>query len=355
LTPGPPWSLPTGGGRVSPGVQCPHLKALVSISPRGFPNHGGTGRICQKRMGVAAYAMRRGTTPLRGGLNVRFYSLNAFPTGFRRPHCRRRGPRRPRTRPASYPPTPAPPWHPRRRCPPSPVFVTLPVSTSCGGWLRECGRSAVLGGVVGDVVLPAAPDDADPGSREDAHGVWVVFAGCACLVVDVCCPGAFVSAVVGEGGHGLAESFVAGPSEMHRLVFARGFGDRCAAGEGGDRRVRRRPTLEPTDTTPRRHQQPQQAQPQRGYHLPHQAHSTPPTYRHHPTAPVGAAGTRIIRGADMRCTHAQAGSHIGLPVLDLIRPFGCVGRRPPGAVSSSTDSEQRAVFQGAQHGQTSGG
>lgn len=34
---------------------------------------------------------------------------------------------------------------------------------------------AVSGGVVGLVVLPAAPDDQEPGSGEDAGGVRVVF------------------------------------------------------------------------------------------------------------------------------------------------------------------------------------
>jgi hypothetical protein len=41
----------------------------------------------------------------------------------------------------------------------------------------------VLGGVVGGDVLPAAPDDVDPGAGEDAHGVRVVLTaaqGLAC-------------------------------------------------------------------------------------------------------------------------------------------------------------------------------
>src|SRR5437588_12285901 len=63
----------------------------------------------------------------------------------------------------------------------------------------------------------------------------VVFAGGAGVVVDRGGPGAGVSAVVSEGGHGLTESFVAGPAEVHGFVFAGGFGDWCASGEGGDR------------------------------------------------------------------------------------------------------------------------
>jgi hypothetical protein len=61
--------------------------------------------------------------------------------------------------------------------------MTLPVSTSC----RESGvgdvdRSAVKGGVAGDLALPAAPDDAGPGAGEDSDGVGMVLAGRSGLV-----------------------------------------------------------------------------------------------------------------------------------------------------------------------------
>src|SRR5271156_3467480 len=114
--------------------------------------------------------------------------------------------------------------------------MTLPMSTSGRGrgW-GEFGCCPVLSGVIGDAVLPTAPDDADPSAGKDAHGMWVVFARGSCLVINVRRPGAFVSAVVGENGDGLAESFVAGPAEVHSLVFAGGLGDRCASGQGGNR------------------------------------------------------------------------------------------------------------------------
>jgi hypothetical protein len=44
------------------------------------------------------------------------------------------------------------------------------------GGLLELAEGAVAVGVVGGVVLPAAPDDLGPGSGEDAFGVGVSFA-----------------------------------------------------------------------------------------------------------------------------------------------------------------------------------
>ena len=54
------------------------------------------------------------------------------------------------------------------------------------------------------------------------------------LLVDLGGPGAGVSAVVGEGGHGDAEAFVAGPPEVHGPVFAGRLGDRADPGQRGD-------------------------------------------------------------------------------------------------------------------------
>src|SRR6266516_5422101 len=62
-------------------------------------------------------------------------------------------------------------------------------------------------GVVGGVVLPAAPDDVQPGSGEDAHGVGVVVASAAGAVVDVGGPGAGMAGVAGEVGDGVAQLF----------------------------------------------------------------------------------------------------------------------------------------------------
>src|SRR5215467_6430803 len=116
--------------------------------------------------------------------------------------------------------------------------MTLPVSTSsrrlADGLLCEYCCGAVQGWVVGGVVLPAAPDDADPGAGEDADGVGVVFAGGTGLVVDAGGPGAGVAAVVGVDGDGPAEPLVAGPAEVHGAVLAGFPGDGGDPGEGGD-------------------------------------------------------------------------------------------------------------------------
>src|SRR5487761_650497 len=104
--------------------------------------------------------------------------------------------------------------------------MTLPMSTSCRFGLGERGCGTVFGGVVGDAVEPAAVDDADPGTGEDACGVRVVFAAGAGVVVDLGGPGAGVPAVVGEGGDRLAEALVAGPAEVDGTVLAGFLGDR---------------------------------------------------------------------------------------------------------------------------------
>src|SRR4051812_6974241 len=113
--------------------------------------------------------------------------------------------------------------------------MTPSVSTSRRGELLvEPLGVAVQGRVVGDAVLPAAVDHADPGAGEDAHGVRVVVAAGAGVGVDLGGPGAGVSAVVGEGRDRLAEALVAGPAEVHGVVFAGFVGDRGLSGEGGD-------------------------------------------------------------------------------------------------------------------------
>src|SRR4030095_765746 len=110
--------------------------------------------------------------------------------------------------------------------------MTLPVSTP--GWF-EVLSVAVLGGVVGDLVDPAAPDDADPRAGQDAHGVGMIMPAGAGVGVDAGGPWADVAAVVGEGGDRDAEAFVAGPAEVHGSVLAGLFGHRCDPGERGDR------------------------------------------------------------------------------------------------------------------------
>src|SRR5881628_477597 len=113
--------------------------------------------------------------------------------------------------------------------------MTLPVSTSGGSvivlpLLGEFGGAAVAGGVVGGLADPAGPQDADPGSGQDADGVGVVVPAGAGVGVDLRGPGRGVPAVVGEGGQCPAQALVAGPAEVDGLVLAGGGGDGADAG-----------------------------------------------------------------------------------------------------------------------------
>ena len=78
---------------------------------------------------------------------------------------------------------------------------------------QEALEGAVLDGVVGNAVLPAVPDDVEPGSGEDADGVGVVVSAGSGAVVEVGGPGVDQTSVGGEVGDGVAQLFVAGPAE----------------------------------------------------------------------------------------------------------------------------------------------
>src|SRR6266511_3414235 len=96
--------------------------------------------------------------------------------------------------------------------------VSCPVSTpgSGCGWLilvEEGLEGAVEGRVVGEVVLPAAPDDVCPGAGQDADGVGVVAAAGDGFGVEVGCPGVGAAGVAGEVAQGVAQLFVGSPAE----------------------------------------------------------------------------------------------------------------------------------------------
>ena len=91
----------------------------------------------------------------------------------------------------------------------------------------------MFGGVVGDAVLPAAPDDVEPGAGEDADGVGVVVAAGAGSSVEVGGPGVGVVGVAGEVDDGAAELFVDGPAEGDDLDLAGLAGRGCGAGQAG--------------------------------------------------------------------------------------------------------------------------
>src|SRR6185503_12707410 len=106
--------------------------------------------------------------------------------------------------------------------------MSSPVSSGGLFVLQECLEGAVLSRVVGDVVLPAVPDDVEPGAGQDAHGVGVVVTAGASAAVEVLGPGVCAAGVGGEVGDGVAQVFVARPSESDRTHGAR------LAGGGGD-------------------------------------------------------------------------------------------------------------------------
>src|SRR2546426_818480 len=97
--------------------------------------------------------------------------------------------------------------------------MSCPVSTSVVSGGLRCGvaedalERAVVVGVVGEVVLPTAPDDVRPGSSEDADGVGMVVAAGSGSVVEVSGPGVGVAGVCGEVAQGVAEFSVAPPAE----------------------------------------------------------------------------------------------------------------------------------------------
>ena len=96
-------------------------------------------------------------------------------------------------------------------------------------------QGAVAGGVVGDAVLPAAPEDAAPGASEGADRAGVVVAAGDRAGVVVGRPGVPVAGGVGERAERVAQAFVACPAEAGDLAFAGLDRDRGLAGVAGER------------------------------------------------------------------------------------------------------------------------
>jgi hypothetical protein len=105
---------------------------------------------------------------------------------------------------------------------------------------EQCLEGAMFGGVVGGSVLPAVPDDVEPGAGEDADRVGVVVAAGDRAAIEVSGTGVGVSAVAGEVGDSVAELFVCGPTESDVFDFtglASGGGDSgqaCQRFRGGE-------------------------------------------------------------------------------------------------------------------------
>jgi hypothetical protein len=101
--------------------------------------------------------------------------------------------------------------------------------------VEEALECPVPGGVGGGLVLPAVPDDEQPGAGEDADGVGVVVAAGPGAVVEIGGPGAGAAGVAGEVGDGVAELLVTRPSEGDGADPAGLAGGGCGAGEAGQR------------------------------------------------------------------------------------------------------------------------
>ena len=103
-----------------------------------------------------------------------------------------------------------------------------PVSMSA----EQCLEGAMVAGVVGGSVVPAVPDDAEPG--EDAD-VGVVVAAGDRAAVRVSGPGVGVSVVAGEVGDHVAALFVCGTTESDVFDFSGLAGGRCDSSQEGQR------------------------------------------------------------------------------------------------------------------------
>src|SRR5204863_7144641 len=95
----------------------------------------------------------------------------------------------------------------------------LLVDEARGG--AELTSGAMLHRVVSDTLLPALPDHAAPGAREDADRVGMLAAAFAGALVDGGRPRVGVAGGVGESGERRAQPHVARPAEADGSVLAR--------------------------------------------------------------------------------------------------------------------------------------
>src|SRR6478752_6997149 len=101
--------------------------------------------------------------------------------------------------------------------------------------VEDALEAAVVGGVVGGVVLPATPDDGCPGAGKDADGVRVVAFSGAGLGVEVRGPRVAVSGIAGEVTERVAEFHVGSPAEGHRFDLSGLPGRGRDSGQAGQR------------------------------------------------------------------------------------------------------------------------
>ena len=92
----------------------------------------------------------------------------------------------------------------------------------------------MFGGVIGDSVLPATPENPQPGAPQNSDRVGMVEPPRAGGQVDASSPGMVMPCRVGKARDGVSEAFVAGPAEADGVVFAGLFGHGGLAGVGGE-------------------------------------------------------------------------------------------------------------------------
>src|SRR5438046_1342279 len=92
--------------------------------------------------------------------------------------------------------------------------------------------AAVEGGIEGGAVLPAAPDDPDPGAGQDPDGMRMPAAAAGCGGVDGGGPGGGHAAAVGEVHQGGGESDLAPGIALRAGQSWRGGGQAAIQGAG---------------------------------------------------------------------------------------------------------------------------
>src|SRR5215475_14906773 len=96
--------------------------------------------------------------------------------------------------------------------------MRLPVSTPRR---LKTDEISVKSGVVGDFVLPAAPEDPQPGAAQHPDRVRMLEPSGPGVEIDLAGPRMGVAGGVREGGDSVSQALVAGPAKGGDLALAR--------------------------------------------------------------------------------------------------------------------------------------